>query len=358
MTVYLILFMAIAISGTFFLLKITRKNATSVFYWLTLCAMLFVQCLRSPMVGEDTAGYLEWFNEYVSMEKITSLYHPWRDIDLGYSILNIIISRITSNEQILIAVVSVLILVLHMTFLKKNSSNIFLSVMLFFGFNYFVTSMVSWRQFIAMGIVFWVYPLVIKEKYIKAFVVSVVAILFHDATLVFVVALLVTVLLSNKKSGNIITWLMLCLGIILTPIVKILIPMIAQHIPSLSYYFDGSIDGTAGMGTLRILYIVLEIGLMLIITRKKQCRTKEYRILLGLMMFAVLLGVYSSVIPRVFRVSYFFDYFLLLLIPKLIMERKKDRVLLSGIVVLFSAMLFLYHLSYNAGQVVPYTFFF
>ena len=63
MTVYLILFMAIAISGTFFLLKITRKNATSVFYWLTLCAMLFVQCLRSPMVGEDTAGYLEWFNE-------------------------------------------------------------------------------------------------------------------------------------------------------------------------------------------------------------------------------------------------------------------------------------------------------
>ena len=102
MAVYIFLYLFIMMTGIVCYGKgiITKKRATVTFCWITGISLVLVEGLRSISVGVDTIAYVEWFRDYCDIKKITSLYHPWRDVEIGFSIINIIVSRITNNEHI------------------------------------------------------------------------------------------------------------------------------------------------------------------------------------------------------------------------------------------------------------------
>lgn len=355
MTVYIILMLGILVAGILCFSKGESENNTKIFCNISLFMMLIVQCLRGNGVGEDTAAYIDWFNEYCDMSTVTSFLHPWRDIDVGYSILNIVISRFTTNEHALIIVVSILIVLLHIKFIQKTSKDSFVSVMLFLGCNFFITSMVSWRQFIAMGMVVWMYPLLLEKKYIKALFVMALAFCFHDTAIFVGGALLVSVLLANDYKSS---WLILLLGIAFIPMTDIFVNKILTFLPAYQLYFNGAItnDASIGIGKLRWVYLFTQFYLMIIILLVKKYHTQKITVMSSLMAFAIVIGLLGMFVPYVFRISYYFDYFMLILIPELLPKKSRYGLVIKIGITFFSMALYVYYLSYNPGQTVPYKF--
>lgn len=353
MIIYIFLMVAVIIAGIYCYYNGKTDKATKKFCNITIVLFSVIEGLRDVSVGVDTLSYVTWFKEYCSIIYINSIFHPWRSIEAGYSLLNIIISRFTSNEHVLIAIISIIIVTLHIKFIEKNSPDPFLSVLLFMGLNFFLTSMVSWRQFIAMGIVFWVIPLWNEKKYLKAILVMFAAFLFHDTVILFVAAFLFTLPWKNNSRMNVVLLLIFLLVIIYR---EALINMFLYVLSDYRYYFTAS-DSVNSIGNLRLLYIIIELALLIIISLKDKSLKKEITGMTPLLSVSILAGVLSLYIPFMFRVGYYFDYFLILIIPGLVPQGKYKRVFEIAIIVC-SAILFLYYLSYNPGNTVPYKFFF
>lgn len=373
MLIYLILLAVIVLVGLICFSAGITPRKKRIFCNITIVLIALVECLRDVSIGEDTSHYVEWFREYCDIKQIRSLSHPWRDVELGYSLINIILSRITHNPQVLIAVISILIVSLHMKFIEKNSKDPLLSVLLFFGLNFFLTSMVSWRQFIMMGIIFWMYPLLLKRKYFKALLIFLVAMLFHDTAIIFAAVLLVAVLFSRCSRGSL--WILL-LCLITVPFIDVILQGILKILPSYQIYFS-TIRYNVGMGTLRAVYMVAETVMLLVVVYRLSARRpksgtaatveeasavamerRKLAVLATMMAFAVYCGFLSMYIPYVFRLGYYFDYFVLLLVPELMPKKARAAFSYKVLVAVLCIILFIYYLSTNAGQTVPYQFFF
>lgn len=352
MTVYLCLMLALLLIGILCFSNGVTVKSKKIFCNITIVMMLLVQCLRDVSVGEDTPVYILWFKEYCNMQYISSIYHPWRDIDVGYSLLNIILSRLTSNEQILICVVSIIIVTLHIKFIEKNSKSPLISVMLFMGCNFFLTSMVSWRQYIAMGIVFWMYPCLNNKKYIKSLIVLLLAFCFHDTAILFGFAIFVAYFCSRYKYGSLI---ILSVCIIVVPFLNIIIDKILILLPGYELYFSGTINTTSGIGKLRYVYMIIELMLIMIVIINKNLHSRNNYVLASLMSFSIFSGFLAIYIPYIFRVGYYFEYFILLLIPEII-SKSRNRTLIKAIIIACCLVLFIYYLMNNPGETVPYKF--
>ena len=70
------------------------------------------------------------------------------------------------------------------------------------------------------------------------------------------------------------------------------------------------------------------------------------------------MGFLAAKIPFMFRISYYFDYFMIFLIPDLLMSiktsNKKMFYILEGLVLIASMVIYVYYLSTNPGNTVPY----
>ncbi len=352
MAVYIVLFGFIVIMG---LVNQKYENKyNNVYSIICIVLICIVQGLRDVTIGEDVAEYTIWFKEYCDISKITSLFHPWRDIELGYSVLNIILSRITDSIRPMMVIVSIIIITSNFMLIKKVSSLQVVSIALFFGFNFFITSMVSWRQFIAMGFVFWMYPFLMEKKYVKAGLMCIIALLFHDTALIFAILLIIIYLFSNHKKSSLIILLIGIIGFIFSGYILKLALFI---LPSYKYYFEEMI-AEAGMGKMRLVYNIIEIGLIIYVYFNKKLYEKKYTVLSGILAVAVIMGFLAAKIPFMFRISYYFDYFIIFLIPDLLMSiktsNKKMFYILEGLVLIASMVIYVYYLSTNPGNTVPY----
>lgn len=376
MLMYVALMLAVFLCGRLcYATKRTKRN-NKTFCNITIVMMCLVQCLRASSVGEDTSTYLEWFDQIAKIESVKELLNWNSDIDIGYKLFNYFLSRITVSHQILIIIVSCAIVILHIKFIQKVSADPFISVNLFIGMNFFLTSMVSWRQFLAMGIVFWMYPLLMERKYLKAVFVLCIACCFHDTAIVFGVVVVLINLFAKRKNHSV---LILLLGIASLPILNSILHFVLKFLPAYNFYINEPIGNSKmPIGELRILYIVFQIlliGLVLHYERltknklhglcrmrsvtTKICKTySELNVLTALMSCAIICGLYSAFIPYAFRLGYYFDYFMILLIPLLIRKFSKNKKALGNLSMGMSALLFVYYLSTNPGETLPYRFFF
>ncbi len=353
MFIYFVLILLIMLSAAICFERGNTRRARRRFCNITIILFLLVQCLRSFSVGEDTVAYVEWFKEYCEIDTVTSLYHPWRDIDLGYSILNILLSRITDNPRVLLCIVSAIIVILHVKFIQYHVKDVFLGVMLFMGLNFFLTSMVSWRQFIALGIIIWMYPALQKKRYLKAFLILALGCLFHDTAILFGIIIIVGSLFSKHRIGGFVVLVIGFAVILLLPIVN---KLVLRLLPAYSSYFD-SPSSRGSIGKLRIVYMIMDLALILLLYNSKKYRARSYSLLSILIATSFVSGLLSLFIPYIFRLGYYFDYFTVVLVPD-VAVKAKDRKKAVFFVTACCLALYIYYVFNNPGQTVPYKFFF
>ena len=337
-------------SGT---LELKRQKDIEVKYYVMIIFILLfiVESLRSKTVGEDTKVYYSWFETYSKYDLFQIKdAKSIQDVEYGYIFFNILISKISSDPRFFIAIVSFVILLLHFSFIIKETNDIVLSILIFFCLNYFFTSMVSLRQYIAMGIVFRSYSNVKKQNYIRAIIIGFVAFLFHYSSLIFLfTCLLLPFMIKSNIFRNTI---FIILGILFLSM-PIVVKWVAVLFPKYKYYLD-MIDFSYKISNINIIKIVLDIIMIITFKHSKTKSNTMISILLG---FHVVSLLYSMIIPYAFRLSYYFDYFLILALPIYVnidIETKKFKI---GVLLVFLGIFYFYYLFVNAAQIAPYKFF-
>ena len=139
----------------------------------------------------------------------------------------------------------------------------------------------------------------------------IIALLFHDTALIFAIPLIIIYLFSNHKKSSLIILLIGIIGFIFSGYILKLALFI---FPSYKYYFEEMI-AEAGMGKMRLVYNIIEIGLIIYVYFDKKLCEKKYTVLSGILAVAVIMGFLAAKIPFMFRISYYFDYFMIFLIP-------------------------------------------
>lgn len=253
MIIYYSVYLLVIIVGIATFHKAFTRNRIIFFAGMAALLMIVPEAFRSSNIGEDTPAYISWFERYYTSGWKVTLFDGNPDEEIGYRLLNLIISTFTHHEQWLIIVTSILIITLHLFFLMHNSHHLPLSILLFFSCNHFLTSMCSLRQYIAMGIVWWFVPLLMKKKYKAAYGVALASFFFHKTSLVFVIASSVAYYLSNHWYN-----IGLSLGLELLSIscINIIVPILLTFLPKYSIYFANIEDEVLGVGKLRYIYII------------------------------------------------------------------------------------------------------
>lgn len=353
MEVYILLFMVLLIVGMLIFNNGYTNNTKKLycgFFWL--CIVL-IECFRDVSVGEDTINYVAWFEDFCADGWKKSFINPPRYVEPGFKILNLLVAEFTNNYHIFIAVISIIIVSLFVFFLEKNSDDIFLSSMLFFGFNFFINSMTAWRQFISMGIVFWLLPLLLRKEWCKSFLVGILAFSFHRSSSIYMLVALCMLWVKNDR--RIIKLVVIGEGIILVILPDVLRVFLWLQ-PKYDIYFK--YGETAAMGKLRIVYIIVESLTLIYYYCRKDIHSRMNHCIAIMVSISAWVGILNAYIPHIFRLGYYFDFYMLLFVPILIPKRLLiNKVIWKFGTVLFSFSLFVYYLYTNAGGVVPYKIF-
>ena len=356
MTVYIILFITIIIFGLGSYLEIKDKDdsiiidSKAVFFIISIIATTAVEGLRDISVGIDLQAYVHYFDIFKEMDLSAVVLNDFSGIEPGFKVLCKMIGMISPSTQAFIIVTSITIIGLNFGFLGKNSKDIFISVLLFFAFDHFFTSMVSLRQYIAIGIVAWVMPLLNDKRYYSAGIVSLVAFCFHQSAILFAIACVFAYVNSDNRYVLLIIPI---LTLLLLRYTDTIYAFVIQFFPKYgSNYF---LTEQGRIGSLRIVYILLELCIAMLVFFDKKYNNR------ALVMYGILIeiGIYCGLqasIPWAFRLGYYFDYVLLLMIPYMI-DISSNKVLLRLLFIAIGIVFFSYYLTVNPGNTIPYLFY-
>lgn len=330
--------------------RIKNKSGKTynVFFLFSFIILFFFTGFRGETVGIDTTTYLDWYKEFNTLGWKRT-FEVKKDIEPGYLYINYLVSLFSRSPHYLILTVSFLILCLHLNFLKKASSNFFISLVLYLSFNHFFTSMSSWRQFIAMGIVFFVYPLLLERKFFFAVLVMSVAFFFHYSTLIFDLAVVTAYIFSKNKR-----WLpfFLIASVIAPSVLSKVFYLLIGAIPKYAFYANSQASGS--VGKLRFVYIFIEAVLILYVIGCKKLKSRKINMMAVMLSFSIMLGLLGASVPLVFRLGYYFEYFLLLLIPEIMVARNKNSSGIQAYIVCFGFLFYFYLMVVNSAGMIPW----
>lgn len=166
-----------------------NTNRKKTYLLIIFGAMFFYSAFRGSNVGIDTYNYKMSFYEIKN-------YGLWQSfsylrLEKGYILLNYILSCFSNNAQIVLIITSLFISYSFAQCIYKYSENIVLSTFLYIIFIFSSTMNIT-RQYVALGFILLSFKYLISKKTIKAGILVVIAILFHNTAIVFLPFLVIT----------------------------------------------------------------------------------------------------------------------------------------------------------------------
>ena len=152
-------------------------------YLLLAVVLLILAFIRDLSATPDMENY---YSHFQSIRNDLA----WRDVfkqsfEAGYVILNKILGLISENKQFFIASMSAIILIPFFLWLYRTSNNPVMSLVLFIGMGFWYQSLFIVRQWIAIVVLLYSYPLIIKKKFAPFVAMILFAALFHRTALIF-----------------------------------------------------------------------------------------------------------------------------------------------------------------------------
>ena len=323
-----------------------NKVALSVFF-----VMLFVLlAFRNSCVGNDTLNYMNFFDRINWLGPYgAGLFAD----EQGFLIYTWLVSLVTDNPQVYIAISSLLIVVLMLPTYLRLSEDTSLTVAIFCSLSTFVMMFSGIRQMLVISLGFVVYHFVRKKKIIPFLLVALIAVLFHtSAIMLFIMYPLYHVKITKKS-----LWVIIPTIIVIFIFNEQIFSAIGGYIETYTR-FDSSIEET-GAYAMIVLFALLSIFCFIVPDESRI--DKETVGLRNFLLFAMVIQFFAPLHTLAMRIGYYFIIFIPLLIPRIIKFRSK-RVGNNGIyirhlmVVLFIAY-FLYTMYISQPlHVSPYHF--
>ena len=334
-----------------------EKNKDKIFMFLSCIFIILFIGLRSRYTGSpDTRTYATMFEQAQGQNLFNFLNN--KEITLRNFIFNEglfyfllwALAQIFNNAQVLIFISSLFITLGVASFIWKNSKSDTLSLLLYICLGLLTFSMNGMRQAIAMTICLLSFEFVKKKNLFKFLLTIFIAFTFHRTAIVF----LLVYLLFNYKSSLFTN--------ILVGVLSVVFLLNTNRIAETYDYFTGKDYSlspefeSGGFVTVLIYVIIIILSLIYLIVSKKQ--NKQIVTKLTLLSFVGLILYISRYISTQIyeRVSYYFFYFPILLLPELeSLFDKKNGVIFKYVVAILAIMLFTYRLS--VGTFSDFNFF-
>ena len=158
--------------------NLKREKRESVFLFLSFLLFFILTGWREMTVGNDTQSYINLFKICSTIKwEVINIYTYF---ETGYLILNILISYISSSSRMFMMIVSLIFNMITYKFIKENSYNYLLSVIMYVCLLFFYSSMTMLRQFFSILIILSGFKYVKKKKIIHFIFTVILASFFHS----------------------------------------------------------------------------------------------------------------------------------------------------------------------------------
>ena len=332
--------------------KMKKRFLLSSFF-----AIWLIQALRGESVGLDTDQYTLAF--------LRAQYgHYPKSWEFLFSLLMKILSKSFERPQILFVISSFLILSGIFIFVYYNVDDwksAFWPIFLFIVLTQYFSTMNLIRQSLAMAVGCNVYTVLKRNQSKNRFIISAaiiaLAALFHSSGLVCALLILPFVIAINRKT--------IVVGTFVTMGVLNLFPYVLRGflmiLPRYSRYIGGRLDTAGSSGVYNLIGLIeflIIVFCLLYLDPEKEENKEVYR-LLFVILFSLALILMQRRISLAMRLGYYFELFLILLIPEFIQRwNVRLRLPLKMGVYLLGWAYFIYQMTVSSARgCVPYVFF-
>lgn len=356
-------FLSLFIYGILFLNKYTKQKFKNVFLLILTIQMTLIVGLRSNEIGIDSIRYTRHFlavSNYDTMQEILD-----SSSEIGYILLQRIISMFTDRYSVLFMIVAFSSYSILAFFIKKYSSNYFLSYFLFITLGFFHFSFSGMRQTIALAIGFIAFHYAFEKKPKSFLITVIIAMVFHSSAII----ILLVYPLLNIKLNNIYI-VLASLGYIIVYILRFRI----GEFLTIYYYDDRAnimlerFNVSTGLGGLALFIILLLIlGFIL----HPPLTEEENQLFNGTFLTTILslyLQTLSSFSYLFTRLNLYYFIYLLVFIPMLFNKSKYylfQNIKINGLLkitlllslIIFFSIYYLNGVERNIDLLLPYKFF-
>lgn len=330
--------------------SVQMKIMKFYFFWFIL---LVLTAFRSRSVGNDTGAYLDLFNRI----SINGVNRNLR-YEIGFQWFNFILGKVTKLPQSIIITSALFSYGLIAYYYKKYCVAPLLAIICFYAlfFSEFTNTI---RLAMASCILLFSFESIRKGKSVRAVFFLIMAVLFHNAAIVFTPYLLIVIfkIKFREKLFRIvaIVFFILCISS------NFLIYVLKAVIPSLSSYYSLYLSGErVGSGWLGIVFLIIKLGIIWFGYTFTVSQDERENNTLWLYAFALLLYISSFIMNLFDRLASI--YMFLLIVPtinemiksKKILKEKYIHLMLCGLIILF---LIENVLRPEWNVLYPYTFF-
>jgi|GEM_PF-3518715 len=327
-----------------------------VFLVLLTVVLLLFSGLRHKTVGVDTANYYGRFYDFVYSDHAQALRLSSALKDSGYYMLNWYFSRVIPDGQIWIAFVSFVYILGVSLVCYWESPDYGFSMLYVYCMGLFFFSMTGLRQTLASGLVMMSYIFLVKRKLIPFVILVYLASRMHESAWIFLIIYPV----ANLRTG----WLRLLAVLIFFILVLAFRDSIGSWMIGL---FPGDVLDERFVGYMNSTTqytasgFIIQLAIFIFCMRYHSAVVADLphrEVLYNMAFFALIFQAAAMSIAEFFRISMFFSWCYVPLLP-ICMQYERDQrnyeFVRIGLIVAFIAY-FMYSTLDSCG-IVPYHFF-
>lgn len=299
------------------------KNAENIFKLIIIIQFSLICGFRNYEVGWDTLNYSNIFwrsSELGFLEAIK----VW-DIEIGYSLLQYITSRVSSSPTILFAIVALFYSSSVSRFISKYSRSWAVTYALFFSLGLYAFSMSATRQTIALGIILYAYDTIKQKKLLKFLIYVLVASSFHLSALIF----LPIYFLSSRNFSNKVA----ILSIISFSAMFIFKDQLFDLVTTITPYRYNRLD-TLGPRNYLIMLDLIFIFSIFFMKRSMHLNNNNNTVYYYSISIAIGLSTFAFLHPAALRLSFYYLFIVIAIFPNILRTSAG-----SKIYILFNLML-------------------
>lgn len=326
-----------------FWIFLEEKSLNRKAFWVPLFILAIFSSIRSYFVGSDSINYTADFRNQLDINYF--YFRP--EVEYGYQILKYIILLFTKNYFWLFFISSIIVLFCYLSFFKKYSKDYFLSVFIFITFGFYTFYFNGLRQGIAMAISILAIPFLFKDKFLKFFLIILIASLFHKTALIMVLFYFI-INLKVKMEYKIIIVFLGSLG---------LSSFVIEYLALVNNKYESYAEVSEKSGGYLTLLFYFLIGIFIYIYMKKYRITSiEFNKLAQLyfcgVAFLIPVAMLGAAASGPQRFLFYFVWTVTLLLPYIFYTIK---IKYMYVLFIFLSIIYFYLTTSSFSNLIPYT---
>lgn len=332
------------------LLKVKKNNASRAVIITFFVIFFLLLIFRRQDIGIDLSNYKNMFKRvyYLSFSELLKL-----KTELGYLILNKVVSKIYNNFQFFMGVVAFITVLPLGILYAKESENALLSIAVFLNLTVFNMLFSGLRQSIAIALAVPIYYFTKNKKLFWFLFFAAIAFFFHKSSLVMLIIYPLYHANIRKNKLWVIFPVMFVGFIFRARIFSFLLKYIGEE------YNEryGMVSNTGAYNVLVLFVLFLVYSFVMVNDNNAD---KDFIGLRNFMLAATCIQFFASLNSVAMRVNYYFIVFIPILISKVYNRcegNKKNIALIGNTVMISFFFLYFFYSAYTGKdilQIFPY----